>query len=779
MGNVVLNVSHVLILLLLLATSAHGMLPGNNGVVKEGIRYQYAYLYKDEPQTFEQVTALPNNEWQQVKQFRSHGFKPGEFWLRISAENVSDDTLHRVVRFTYALHDYVDIYQVDENKKLLEFWQLGDAEYHTSRPVREKNPAFPLTLNPEEVVHSYVRIKGVNALNLTAEVLNLEDHSYTLQISILIAGLVYGILSVMAIYNLGLAIFTADKAYFFYVGYVVTFTCFALALTGDGYYYLWNESPNFNAYSIPLFAGIMAIPTIYFIFYLLNVKLNAPHLVQIFRVLGLVSFLFIIASLFLPLPISLKIINIMSILISIFVLGVGIYLYFKRVPVALIYVIAWVIPLVGFALLSISSLGVIESNSFTQNASIFGGVIETIILSLALAYRIRLERQAKEQAMEATILAEEQAADSRLMYQELYDHAPIGMFRYTLEGKLIAVNPVLATMMGFDSIDGVFSYDGDVRRLFSGGRRLAVDILSKRQVVDREVELTSVQGDKKDCSMSLHVHDTSRGGMVEGYIVDITERKKAQHIRDVMEKERMSSMEQMVTGVAHELNTPIGTNITSLTHLSDLIEKIEEKLEAGSLTVQDFKDFIRDSQSVADIMTENMKTMSNLVKRFKLVSVKNMNIEKAVMNVKDQFSSLFDSYLVMHPNLSIEVETHGIDEVVSYPAAWHIIIDQLIENSLAHGFNKTQKNKLIKMELKRNEVKAYFEYRDNGVGIDDEMKENIFNPFSTSNRGSTDNSGLGMYKVYNVVKEVLKGKITVLDGPGFGLLIELRRERYD
>ncbi len=41
----------------------------------------------------------------------------------------------------------------------------------------------------------------------------------------------------------------------------------------------------------------------------------------------------------------------------------------------------------------------------------------------------------------------------------------------------------------------------------------------------------------------------------------------------------------------------------------------------------------------------------------------------------------------------------------------------------------------------------------------------------TSMRGSDENAGLGMYRIYNVVHQVLKGKIKVLDGPGFKIQI--------
>ena len=55
------------------------------------------------------------------------------------------------------------------------------------------------------------------------------------------------------------------------------------------------------------------------------------------------------------------------------------------------------------------------------------------------------------------------------------------------------------------------------------------------------------------------------------------------------------------------------------------------------------------------------------------------------------------------------------------------------------------------------------------------MKEVIFDPFSTSNRGSSRNSGLGMYRIYNLVHEALKGELEILDWNGFALRIKINR----
>jgi signal transduction histidine kinase len=54
----------------------------------------------------------------------------------------------------------------------------------------------------------------------------------------------------------------------------------------------------------------------------------------------------------------------------------------------------------------------------------------------------------------------------------------------------------------------------------------------------------------------------------------------------------------------------------------------------------------------------------------------------------------------------------------------------------------------------------HLHYSDNGKGIDDTIKAKIFDPFTTTKRGS-GGSGLGMHLVYNLVTQALDGHIAL------------------
>ncbi len=100
-----------------------------------------------------------------------------------------------------------------------------------------------------------------------------------------------------------------------------------------------------------------------------------------------------------------------------------------------------------------------------------------------------------------------------------------------------------------------------------------------------------------------------------------------------------------------------------------------------------------------------------------------------------------------------------------------IILNQLTENSLIHAFTPNQSGKInVKVEHKPNRI--ILEYRDNGKGVEKEMKALVFNPFVTSNRGDENRAGLGLYRIHNLVTKALNGQVQLLDEPGFAIRME-------
>jgi PAS domain S-box-containing protein len=519
------------------------------------------------------------------------------------------------------------------------------------------------------------------------------------------------------------------------------------------------------------------IPSALFPIYLLNVKKYAAKLLPIYYILIFGSFIYLIAMPFLGAAESLKLVNKFSIIASITVLLTGIYLSIKKVPVALIYTVSWFILLSGLAVLPLSSLGIIESSFFSRHANMLGGVVESILLSLALAQRIRLEREERIVAIKQSLKLKEESVQNKKMFQELFDDAPIGMFRFSIAGELVAVNQYLAKLIGYDHPDQVMKVGTNIHNIFGNSYDMFAKALKHEPIIDQESLLTTVNGEIRFCSVTLRRFTQNNIEIIEGFISDITARKQAENTQDILETERMASMEQLVTGVAHEVNTPLGNNVVSVSHLSELLTEIDGQMDEGVLTKKTFKEFVGNSQSLISIMSKNLAQISSLVKRFKLISVNRLGTEKIIFDFAQEAENVkiyYDNYDHNNKTITVNINDHGHSMINSYPAAWKIILDQLFENSIIHGFTQDQSEKIIDIDIHcKNEIWTVC-YLDNGKGVSEEILPRIFDPFVTSKRGSLENAGLGMYRVYNIVNQVLKGQVHVEPGKGFKIVIEFK-----
>jgi signal transduction histidine kinase len=94
------------------------------------------------------------------------------------------------------------------------------------------------------------------------------------------------------------------------------------------------------------------------------------------------------------------------------------------------------------------------------------------------------------------------------------------------------------------------------------------------------------------------------------------------------------------------------------------------------------------------------------------------------------------------------------------------IVSNLIMNSIIHAFVDRDKGQ-IKIDVEEKSGFILLRYADNGSGISEEDLEQLFEPFFTTKRGE-GGSGLGTHLVYNIVSNVLNGKITVQSKLGKG-----------
>lgn len=237
--------------------------------------------------------------------------------------------------------------------------------------------------------------------------------------------------------------------------------------------------------------------------------------------------------------------------------------------------------------------------------------------------------------------------------------------------------------------------------------------------------------------------------------------------------EKLAALGELVAGVAHEINTPIGTAITVNSYMVKELEQLEMLYTSGNMKKQNLETCMEANREAQGIIGKSLNQVAELIELFKqmtmdrkLLDVRRVSLCKTLEHVQ----ALFKDELAFgehHINLTCETTF----EVLTYPIVMDQILKQLISNSLIHGFEGL-KGKLIEIEVKQINKEVQLIYRDNGRGIPENELDKVFNPFYSTrkNRGSV---GLGLHLVHNLVTQTLNGTITLSNLPTEGIQIVL------
>jgi len=232
--------------------------------------------------------------------------------------------------------------------------------------------------------------------------------------------------------------------------------------------------------------------------------------------------------------------------------------------------------------------------------------------------------------------------------------------------------------------------------------------------------------------------------------------------------EKMAALGDLVAGIAHEINTPIGIGVTAVSHLEQRIREMNRLLESNQLTRSIYTEFAGDAAQTTQIVHNNLNRAAQLIRSFKLVAVDQSCEQERRFNL---FGYIHEVLTSLRPKLkktqhNIIVDCPKTLEIYSQPGAFSQIITNLIMNSLLHAYDEDVFGNL-KILVEEGENYLKFVYSDDGKGMDKETQSKTFEPFFTTRRNK-GGSGLGMHIVYNLVTHALKGSITCKSQLGKG-----------
>lgn len=247
----------------------------------------------------------------------------------------------------------------------------------------------------------------------------------------------------------------------------------------------------------------------------------------------------------------------------------------------------------------------------------------------------------------------------------------------------------------------------------------------------------------------------------------------------LVESEKMASLGSLVSGIAHEINTPLGVGLTGISQIEHEVKKLEKNYHDQTLTEEALTEYMATTKQLVTTIRDRLNNAVALVRSFKHISVDQHFEDQREFNLKKYTDDLLLSLQNQLKSGQVKV-INLIDETMvleSYPGIFSQIFTNFILNSIKHGFDNSINNatdNLIEISAEEVDSKLIIHYRDNGQGITDATEKRLFDPFFTTKRGQ-GGSGLGLNIVYNLVTQKLAGTLDVVrvSPHGLGFTIKL------
>ncbi|CCG07511.1 ATP-binding protein [Pararhodospirillum photometricum] len=238
----------------------------------------------------------------------------------------------------------------------------------------------------------------------------------------------------------------------------------------------------------------------------------------------------------------------------------------------------------------------------------------------------------------------------------------------------------------------------------------------------------------------------------------------------LVEAEKMASLGQLVAGVAHEINTPVGIAVTAASLIADETRALRQQVENDTLRRSSFLAFLEQIEEASTLLLANTERASELIQSFKQVAVDQTSDERRRFDLAhythEVLLSLGPPLRKAPHRLDVEIPEGLILD--SYPGAFARIIANLVMNALIHAFPDPATPGVLRLSAQVGaDDQIEMTVADSGVGMSAEVRRRLFDPFFTTRRGQ-GGSGLGLNIVYNLVTHTLGGRIEVDTFPGGG-----------
>ncbi len=275
----------------------------------------------------------------------------------------------------------------------------------------------------------------------------------------------------------------------------------------------------------------------------------------------------------------------------------------------------------------------------------------------------------------------------------------------------------------------------------------------------------------------------------------------------LIQTEKMSSLGQLVAGIAHEINNPVNFIYGNITHASQYTQQLLELISCYQAEFPEPGDKIQETVDDIDweFVQDDLPKVMNSIKlgsnriRDIVLSLRNFSrLDEADMKEVDIHEGIESTLMILqnrlkvkpgHPKIEVIKEYGQLPLIQCYAGQLNQVFLNILNNAIdaIDIYNKQSyqpeiqsRSSQIKITTTRDNNQAFIQIGDNGIGMTSEVKKKLFDPFFTT-KSIGEGSGLGLSISYQIIVERHSGMIwcisEVNQGAEFWIQIPLIQQK--
>jgi PAS domain S-box-containing protein len=380
--------------------------------------------------------------------------------------------------------------------------------------------------------------------------------------------------------------------------------------------------------------------------------------------------------------------------------------------------------------------------------------------------------------------AEEDKYQAERSYRELVEHAPIGIFRSTPQGRFLMANTQLAEMYGYDSVQELLEATYDIGKQHYADPNDRVKFIN--DLDQKDIRGLTTRRLRKDGSLifvvtsARAVRDKSGNLMYyEGFTSDISSHIKME--QTMLMTEKLFSLGGLAAGMAHEINNPLAGMMQSAqviaTRFSPDVAANIAACERTACDMNALQAYLKDREILVLLegIRKSGKQANAIVSNILSFCARStstlmpIDLNSVVENAVDLFKQGSNRLEQYDPKLIVinrEYELHDL-QVPCFGNQIQQVVLNLLLNAAQAMAGACVPEPTITLRTRSDGAKAIIEVEDNGPGMEESVRKRAFEPFFTTKKVGTG-TGLGLSVSYFIIVNQHHGTIEVTSSPGQG-----------